>query len=233
LKDSRIKIYINEKNIGDYPNRNKAAFYATGDYLIYVDSDDRIEKEGIEICVNIMNTFPLAGFGMYYPYPSKPFQLTTRDAVRNHLMIKPFLGMGPGGTILRTKFFIEVMGGYPIKYGPANDMYFNIAACCKSPIVMIPYRFMFYREHNDQESKNKFAYLYHRYNYLADLLKDLELPLTKKEKAWVLKKNKRRFSINLLKYYFATFSFKDILFLCGKANFTKKDFFEGLFLAND
>ena len=37
-KDDRIKVYKNEKNLGDYPNRNKAASYAKGKYLKYVDS---------------------------------------------------------------------------------------------------------------------------------------------------------------------------------------------------
>ena len=29
-KDARIRVYRNEKNLGDYPNRNRAASYATG-----------------------------------------------------------------------------------------------------------------------------------------------------------------------------------------------------------
>ncbi|MBN2662839.1 MAG: glycosyltransferase family 2 protein, partial [Bacteroidales bacterium] len=41
-KDPRIKVYINEKNLGDYPNRNKAASYAKGKYLKFVDADDLI-----------------------------------------------------------------------------------------------------------------------------------------------------------------------------------------------
>ena len=41
-KDSRIKLYINEVNVGDYPNRIKAVQYATGDYIKFVDADDKI-----------------------------------------------------------------------------------------------------------------------------------------------------------------------------------------------
>ena len=33
-KDDRVKVYINEKNLGDYPNRNKAASYAKGFYIM-------------------------------------------------------------------------------------------------------------------------------------------------------------------------------------------------------
>ena len=34
-KDNRIKVYINENNLGDYPNRNKAVSLAKGKYLKY------------------------------------------------------------------------------------------------------------------------------------------------------------------------------------------------------
>ena len=40
-KDSRIQVYVNEKNLGDYPNRNRAAELASGTYLKYLDADDK------------------------------------------------------------------------------------------------------------------------------------------------------------------------------------------------
>src|SRR3954447_2239406 len=50
-KDVRIKVFINERQLGDYPNRNKAASYATGKYIKYVDSDDYIYPRGLEMMV--------------------------------------------------------------------------------------------------------------------------------------------------------------------------------------
>ena len=44
LKDERIKVFVNEKNLGDYPNRNKAASYARGKYIQYIDSDDLLHN---------------------------------------------------------------------------------------------------------------------------------------------------------------------------------------------
>src|SRR5258705_9727856 len=43
-RDARIKVYVNEKNLGDYPNRNKAAGYENGEFIMYLDSDDPILK---------------------------------------------------------------------------------------------------------------------------------------------------------------------------------------------
>ena len=38
--DSRIKVYQNSQNLGDYFNRNQVAKFAVGKYLKYIDADD-------------------------------------------------------------------------------------------------------------------------------------------------------------------------------------------------
>ena len=53
-RDPRIKVEVNEKNLGDYPNRNRAASLSQGKYLKYVDADDLIYPTGLEVLVNGM-----------------------------------------------------------------------------------------------------------------------------------------------------------------------------------
>ena len=62
--DHRVKVYVNDINLGDYPNRNKAASYANGKYLKYLDSDDIIYDYGLEVMVKAMEKFEFAGFGL-------------------------------------------------------------------------------------------------------------------------------------------------------------------------
>src|ERR1039458_6787046 len=38
--DTRIRAIRNDKNIGEYANRNQALFRAEGKYLIFIDGDD-------------------------------------------------------------------------------------------------------------------------------------------------------------------------------------------------
>src|SRR5258708_39815278 len=45
--DARIKVYLNEKNLKDYPNRNRAASHAKGKYIKYLDYDDKINNWGL------------------------------------------------------------------------------------------------------------------------------------------------------------------------------------------
>ncbi len=161
-------MYINEKNLGDYANRNKAASYAMGEYIMFVDSDDTIFENGIENCVLLMQEYPQTFFGMrLFNKPGDPFDIKPKEAIYLHFFDEPILSIGPGGTIIKRDFF-EKINGYPEKYGPANDMYFNLKATCYSGIVMIPFEFMYYRRHEGQEINNKQNYLKNNYLYLKD-----------------------------------------------------------------
>lgn len=226
--DSRISVFVNETNLGDYPNRNHAASLARGEFIIYVDSDDKILPDGIKCIVQSMLLFPNASFGMYSTSNGNPFELQSVDAIKKHFFANPFLIVGPGGTIQRRSFFKEI-SGYPIKYGPANDMYYNLKVCCFSSIVMLPFEFMYYRRHDGQEINNASSYLYNNYCYLKDVVAELPLPLTVHEKEWINKKNKRRFSVNITKYFLKTLSVSKTRYALKMASFTVRDFLEGIF----
>lgn len=228
-KDKRIRVYSNDMNLGDYGNRNKAASYARGEYIMYVDSDDTIYPGGIERVINTMLRFPDASFGMRLFYQNcDAYEIEGKEAIRGHYFKKPLLTIGPGGTVLK-RTFLQDIKGYPERYGPANDMYFNLKAASQSKMALIPFEYMNYRLHEGQQKNNRFSYLYNNYLYLNDALKDLELPLSKKEIIWLKRKNKRRFFVNLFKYYFQGFSFSQIRTAIKKADFTFKDSLQAIF----
>ena len=54
-KDKRIKLIINKKNMGTLYSRYNGAKYSKGKYIIFVDSDDIILKEGISNSYNYIN----------------------------------------------------------------------------------------------------------------------------------------------------------------------------------
>ncbi|RZK12557.1 MAG: glycosyltransferase family 2 protein, partial [Flavobacterium sp.] len=194
--DSRVKVFRNEVNLGDYPNRNRAASYACGKWLFFVDSDDTIFPDGIKKCIDLMSEYPNSSLGMrVFNNAPKPYSLSPDTIFREHFFHHPILTIGPGGTIISRDFF-NTINCYPVKYGPANDMYFNLKAATKTEVVFIPFEFQFYRRHDGQEINNSFSYLFNSYLYLKDALKDLSIPLTSKELDWISKKNKRRFVTN-------------------------------------
>lgn len=228
-RDKRIKVYVNEKNLGDYPNRNKATSYANGEFIMFVDSDDMILQDGIKKCAEIMLLFPESSIGMYsFNCEETAFLLNSEQAIQTHFFKRSFLTIGPGATIIRRSFF-EKIGKYPEKYGPANDMYFNLKAVCFSSIVMLPFEFMYYRRHEGQGKNNTYSYLYNNYRYIKDALKGLPLPITDNEKKWLDKKNKRRFSVNLFKYFFKTFNLSKTRNAIKQTDFSMKDALQGIF----
>jgi glycosyltransferase involved in cell wall biosynthesis len=227
-KDERVSVYVNERNLGDYPNRNQATSYARGEYIMFVDSDDKILPDGFERCVKSLQQFPEAGFGMQlHETHNEPFYLTSEEVIHQHFFIKPCLSIGPGGTILKKTFF-ETIGKYPVNYGPANDMYFNLKAAANGGVVFLPFEFNFYRIHEGQELNNKYSYLYNGYLYLEDALQELALPLAAKEKQWISNKNKRRFLVNMINYFFKSGNLSQTLVARKRAAFGWNDLFKAL-----
>jgi glycosyltransferase involved in cell wall biosynthesis len=217
--DIRVKVYVNEQNLGDYPNRNRAANYASGEYLMYVDSDDTIFPDSIEYCVSSMLQFKTAGFGIYWAYKEcAPFIRSSDEAIQKNFGEEPFLGMGPGGTFLKRSFF-NAVGGYPTKYGPANDMYFNLKAVCYSAVVLLPWKFMNYRIHENQERNNHEGYILNNYLYYEDALRELPFKLDAALLKRMKSANKRRFLFNIFQLLFIKGEFKILLRIVRKARF--------------
>ena len=192
-KDDRISLYVNEKNLQQFPNRNKAASYAKGKYIKYLDSDDRIYDWGLAYCVGLMEKYPDAGMGIFQAQNKVDEEyLLPEEAVNKHFFRSSFLNIGPSGIILRRDAF-ENAGRYNPNYGVPSDMYFNIKLASLFPVVMLKKEFFFYREHEGQEIKNRNSYLLYNYPYLRDVLKLTELPLKENKKAELLLKAKKNF----------------------------------------
>ena len=228
--DSRIKVYKNDSNLGDYPNRNLSITYANGDLLLFVDSDDSIASNSLEYIVTAFAKNNTAQHSAIYYFDDikEPLLYSSFNAIREHLNGKNILSGGPGSRVFRRNF-ITSLGGYPEKYGPANDMYFNLQSTASSNILFLPYNYLYYRQHNQQENKNKKGYLFNNYLYFNDAILQLNLPLNKLEKKRLISKNKKRFFVNLLIYMFFTFDIRGGIEVLLKTNLTLIDFRKAIF----
>ena len=231
-RDERIQVHVNKENLGDYPNRNHAASFAKGDYIFFVDSDDTIYPDTITKVMGQMLEQPHIGFGMTCSIDFPQLQLSSKEAIRIHLFKRQFLYKGPGGTVIKRDFF-NAIGKYPEKYGPANDMYFNLKAPCCTNMLLFPFDFGFYRLHDGQQLNNRFSYMYNNYRYMRDAIEELPLPVTEEEKKWLIKKNKRRFSVHLVKFFCKTLSFSKTKEAYRKANFSFRFFLQGIFQSSN
>lgn len=199
-QDSRTKVYVNAKNLGQFANRNKAGQLAKGKYLKYVDSDDTIFPWTLQYCVEIMEKYPDVGMGILYQGNVIAEEyLEPAETVRKNFFESGILHIGPVGTILNRKLFIEA-GCFDTSYGVPSDMYFNLKMAARFPVVLLKKEFFYYRRHKGQEFNNRYSYLCNNYRYLSDAFNLREFPLEEDQKTFILKKAEVHYARELLLY---------------------------------
>lgn len=194
-KDPRISVYKNEKNLGDYPNRNKVASYAKGKYLKYNDSDEEMYYYGLKIMVECMEKYPEAplGFSQIHDEHKMPHFLTSEEIYRGHyLEDKHYFRNAPSSSIIRRAEFEAVGGFNEIRHRGDYDLWLRMGA--RYPVLRLPAFIGWNYMHEGQElSKN---YLYKRsltHNISMKALDDEACPLSETDKIEAKKKWRRGF----------------------------------------
>jgi hypothetical protein len=151
---------VNERNLGDYPNRNRAAALASGRYLKYHDSDDVLYPHCLEIMVRLLEAEPDAGFGLTagpgWPGGPTPILSTPRMSYQREFLGYGMFMCGPVCAMFRADVF-KRLGGFPTDVGPAGDYVFWLRACALHPVVLFPGDLFWYRTHAGQELRSPSA----------------------------------------------------------------------------
>ncbi len=194
-KDPRVKVILNEKNLGDYPNRNKAASLAQGKYLKYVDADDMIYPLGLEILVSGMERFPESGWGLSsLPQDSTqmyPFMLTGKEAYLRHYFKEKLFHKAPLSAIIRKDAFEKVGGFSGKRYLGDFEMWHVLAN--HYPVVLMSQGVVWYRVHEEQEMQNNRLDFTVPFKYLKcseEMINHPDCPLSPEQKEKALKKIK-------------------------------------------
>jgi glycosyltransferase involved in cell wall biosynthesis len=128
--DDRVKLFVNEKNLGDYKNRNKAAGYATRKYIKYLDSDDLMYPHCLQVMVHSMTRFPEAGFGLSSKRDDAtpfPICIPPRQAYLEHFNGHGHFNRAPGSSIIRKAAFDKVGGFSGKRYIGDVELWFTLA----------------------------------------------------------------------------------------------------------
>ena len=202
--DSRIHVYKNEKNRGDYPNRNKAASYAKGKYLKYLDADDTIYKYTLSIMVDCMENYPEAALGIsvYNVNPDKPFpQISTpADTYREEYLAKGFLASGPSGSIIKKECFDEVGGFSGKQFIGDTELWHKLA--WNYSIVKLPSHLIWWRQHAEQQimqERKNLEIINTRYQFSIQQLFKVKSLFNKEELNYATKRIKRNHARGILK----------------------------------
>jgi glycosyltransferase involved in cell wall biosynthesis len=211
-KDQRVKVYVNEKNLGDYPNRNRAASYAKGKYLKYVDADDYIYPSGIQVLVSMMETYPSAGWGLCSLMQVKdkpyPILISPYEAYRYTYFGPGLFHKAPLSSIIKRDVFEAVSGFKEMRMVGDFEMWHRLAL--NYPVLLMPDGIVWYRKHEEQEVNDITNYLINYEQVSSTYLSDVRCPLSKNEIDTIFTRRKKQVFWNILKILFKL-RFKSLL----------------------
>jgi glycosyltransferase involved in cell wall biosynthesis len=152
-QDARIHVHVNERNLGDYPNRNHAATLADGQFIKYHDSDDLMYPHCLAVMVPLLTAYPQASFALHpgareWSGGPCPMLLTPRLCYQREYLGMGMFDVGPACALFRTEFFRRV-GGFP-EVGPHSDHAFFLKVCATETVLLTPGNLFWYRIHAGQ-----------------------------------------------------------------------------------
>jgi len=151
--DKRVRVVVNETNMGDYPNRNRALDYVKTAFLKYHDSDDLMYPHCLGTLVRLLGAETSAGFaltaGRQWSGGPCPMLMTPKAAYQREFLGEGMFYCGPSGALCRTSVLRD-LGGFP-NYGAASDYLFWLRACAVTNTLLVPADLFWYRAHEGQE----------------------------------------------------------------------------------
>lgn len=204
-KDNRIRLVKNEFNLGQFKNRNYAASLAKGTYLKYLDSDDKITNDGLEIMIECMLKFPESGVGSEcHSKDTKqlPRLFSSRECYVNHYFRgTTLLYVGPSGSIFKKETFKKV-GGFDETIGILADTLFMLKLAAITPVVGLPKNLCYWRTHDGQQiniiQKKTFELILEHYLVTKTALESPYCPFSLKEKEILFRNLKNIFIRRIL-----------------------------------
>ena len=92
-KDKRIKLIKNKRNMGSLYTRYKGVQYSKGEFIIFVDSDDIVLKDGILRAYNYIkkNNLDMIQFSSVFEINSKNIYISRRYFKYDNIIYQPIL----------------------------------------------------------------------------------------------------------------------------------------------
>ena len=231
-KDKRIRFHVNEKNIGDYHNRNKAAGFARGKYLKYLDSDDMIYQHGLMDMVAAIEKFPGAAMAMMWIYDDsikQPLLCSPEEGLHEYFIENRWLMVGPTGCIYSKDIFFRLGGFSGRTY--ISDFEFNMKCALRYPVVKMPNGLVFYRVHDHQqgwESGHTKTFRKLLYKFQSEVLNHELCPLREEDRRAAFRKINKLQARRALFYFLRTLNIKESYSLIKDSGLGWKNFVRGL-----
>lgn len=175
-RDSRIRVFRNEQNLGDYPNRNVAVRLAKYEYLKFLDADDTFFPRTLEIYRSAIqqtaSSSPAYFFANINPKldERKVTVLTPKEAYRRQYIHRLRTFEAAPTSCLYKKSLLLNSGGFIEKPFIGDfDMAHRLSAHGEVGMIETPDPLSFWRLHNNQQSqKNRTTFsIGNQYNQVS------------------------------------------------------------------
>ena len=111
---NKIKYLVNSKNIGQGECRNIGVNHASGNWLFFLDSDDVIENNALEVLLESLNeNYYDIILGNNYIIRNEEKLSTNNDIVKNFSFSRYSLGLYVWGTLFNSNFWLENKFKFP------------------------------------------------------------------------------------------------------------------------
>ncbi|MFN5375678.1 MAG: glycosyltransferase family 2 protein [Chitinophagaceae bacterium] len=202
--DKRIKAFRNIENLGDYPNRNRVASYASRKYLKYLDSDDILLPGSLMQMVTTMEENPscvLGLIGIGLELATNEYKILQPKYVYRDIFFKgKIIGCGPSFSIIKRSVFEEVGGFSEKRHLSDLELWFKLLPVY--PLCVFGEGLVYWRRHNDQEfeigEKSNFHF-FKSYVIYLNALQQENCPLSLQERKMAIRNLKNRYSRHVLK----------------------------------
>jgi glycosyltransferase involved in cell wall biosynthesis len=219
FNDFRIKTYRNEKNLGEYANRNKAVELASGEYIIFIDGDDYMYHNALETFFYYIQQFPECAMiftrewdpRILYPFKADPETLYRFEFLDSGLM---------GGNFTKVLFKKEALedAGYLPMNIITGDTYIQLKIALTQSGVAINDGLTWWRMRTGNATDKFFKskrYFAEVINYQIGFLNDPACPLSDGEKH-IAKNNVYGNYLRSLFRMLVNFELKDLKYLLSK-----------------
>ena len=171
-KDSRFRVFMREHS-GVSATRNYGTDQAQGEYITFVDCDDYLQGNALDICYKwakkwnsdiLATNYAEETMKKNVPSPriwsSKPvpeINRTKRESIlREFIRLKPnSISRGPWGKLYRRRYLLDNNLFFATHLTIGEDLVFNFFCFCKAPILsFLSETFYFYRNNTESVTKS-------------------------------------------------------------------------------
>lgn len=222
FKDQRIRSFRNEKNIGEYSNRNRCVQLAKGEYLIFIDGDDIMYPHALKTFIHYASVFPECAIIIARDWDYRiryPYKLSPADFYRFEYFDASILG-NFSKILFKTSIIKKEPFPVNIKTG---DTYIQMKLCQKYPALIIPDGLTWWRRRLGNATQELFRnYRYHAetINYRLELLTN-NCPLSALE-IEIAKRNIYGFYMRMLIRLFLKLEIQDAIYLIKRIKVPKR-----------